>query len=67
MEFEVPNYPMVLAVAAPAFLVLLGIEWFLVSRRRIGGHYDRKDAFTSVMMGTGQLISDVLMLSLIHI
>ena len=61
MEFEAPNYPMVLAVAAPAFLVLLGIEWFLISRRRIGGHYDRKDAFTSVMMGTGQLISDVLM------
>jgi len=61
MEFEVPNYPMVLAVAAPAFLVLLGIEWFLVSRKRIGGQYERKDAITSVTMGTGQLISDVLM------
>jgi len=61
MEFEAPNYPMVLAVAAPAFLVLLGIEWFLVSRKRIGGQYDGKDAITSVTMGTGQLISDVLM------
>ena len=61
MEFETPNYPMVLAVAAPAFLVLLGIEWFLVSRKRVEGHYDRKDAVTSIAMGTGQLISDVLM------
>ena len=61
MEFDVPNYPMVLAVAAPVFLVLLCIEWFLVSRRRIGGQYERKDAYTSVAMGTGQLLSDVLM------
>jgi len=61
MEFDVPNYPMVLAVAAPAFLLLLGIEWFLISRKRLGGHYDRKDAITSIAMGTGQLISDILM------
>ena len=61
MEFDVPNYPMVLAVAAPAFFVLLCIEWFLVSQRHIGGQYERKDAFTSVAMGTGQLLSDVLM------
>jgi len=61
MEFEVPNYPMVLAVAAPLFLVLLGIEWALVSRAKLGGRYETKDAFTSVAMGTGQLLSDVLM------
>ncbi|MEP3888990.1 MAG: sterol desaturase family protein [Hellea sp.] len=61
MEYDVPNYPMVLAVAAPAFLILLGIEWVLVARKRLNGTYDRKDAFTSVAMGTGQLVSDVLM------
>ncbi|WP_034388933.1 sterol desaturase family protein [Hellea balneolensis] len=61
MEFETPDYPMVLAVAAPAFLALLIIEWFLVSRKRLSGKYDRKDAITSMVMGGGQLISDVLM------
>jgi len=59
MEFEAPNYPMVLAVAAPAFLVLLGIEWFLISRRRIGGHYDRKDAFTCGFGNFVSLIGDL--------
>jgi len=61
MEFDVPNFPPVLMVAAPAFVVLMVIEWFLVSRRKITGTYIAKDAVTSMTMGFGQLLSDVLM------
>jgi len=61
MEHDVPNFPMVLAVAAPAFVLLMAIEWFFVSRKKLAGTYIPKDAFTSLAMGTGQLLSDVLM------
>jgi len=61
MEYEVPNFPDVLVVAAPAFVALLAIEWWLVARKRIGGRYVTKDAVTSMSMGFGQLVSDILM------
>jgi len=61
MEHDVPNFPMVLAVAAPAFVLLMAIEWFFVSRKKLAGTYIPKDAFTSLAMGTGQLLSDVFM------
>jgi sterol desaturase/sphingolipid hydroxylase (fatty acid hydroxylase superfamily) len=61
MEYDVPNFPAVLVVAAPAFTLLLAIEWFLVSRRKLRGTYEAKDAMTSAAMGLGQLLSDVLM------
>ncbi len=61
MKYDVPDFPMVLAVAAPAFVVLMAIEWGLVSRKKLSGTYETKDAVTSLMMGTGQLLSDVLM------
>ncbi|MEN9017685.1 MAG: sterol desaturase family protein, partial [Hellea sp.] len=61
MEYEIPNFPAVLFWAAPIFTLLIAIEWYLVSRKRISGTYVVKDAITSSSMGVGQLISDVLM------
>ena len=61
MKYNVPDFPMVLAVAAPAFVILMAIEWALVSRKKVLGTYETKDAFTSLIMGMGQLLSDVLM------
>lgn len=61
MKYDVPDFPMVLAVAAPAFVILMAIEWGLVSHKKVIGTYQTKDAFTSLLMGTGQLLSDVLM------
>jgi len=61
MEYDIPNFPAVLVLAAPAFVLLLALEWFLVSRRKIDGRYEAKDAITSMIMGFGQLFSDVLM------
>ena len=61
MESEVPNFPPVLMVAAPAFVLLLALEWWLVARKTWGGRYVAKDAFTSSAMGFGQLASDILM------
>lgn len=61
MDAVDPNFPMILAFAAPAFVTLLALEWLLVSRQKIGGQYEKKDAISSVTMGFGQLLSDVLM------
>lgn len=56
-----PTFPMLLAIAAPAFVILLAIEWVLVSRKKLNGRYEAKDAVTSMTMGFGQLFFDVLM------
>ena len=61
MQFDVPNFPPVLMVAAPAFVILMALEWILVLKLKVGGNYDTKDAITSMAMGFGQLFSDILM------
>jgi len=61
MEDVVPNFPMILAYAAPFFVLSVVLEWFFVSRKRLKGRYETKDAFASMTMGLGNLFSDILM------
>ena len=56
-----PNFPMILAFAAPLFVASIALEWFFVSRKTLAGRYETKDAWASMMMGLGNLVSDLLM------
>jgi len=55
------HFPMILAWAAPVFVMMLSLEWILVSKGKIKGRYERKDALASITLGFGNLLSDVLM------
>jgi len=50
---------MVLAWAAPVFVLTIVIEWILVRKGKLNGTYETKDALTSMLMGLGNLISDL--------
>ena len=52
---------MVLAYAAPFFVLSVALEWWLVRKGKLAGTYETKDALTSILMGTGNLISDITM------
>ena len=52
---------MVLAWAVPFFTLSVAIEWVLVRKGKLNGAYETKDALTSMFMGVGNLISDLLM------
>jgi sterol desaturase/sphingolipid hydroxylase (fatty acid hydroxylase superfamily) len=54
-----PEFPQILVFAAPFFAVSVAIEWILVHRRKANGAYEIKDAFASISMGLGNLISDI--------
>ncbi|MEP1229242.1 MAG: sterol desaturase family protein [Litorimonas sp.] len=58
-----PNitFPLVLLWAAPVFALTLSIEWVLVSAGILKGRYERKDAISSIALGIGNLLSDILM------
>ena len=56
-----PNFPMILAFAVPLFVGSIALEWFFVSRKKLAGRYEAKDAWASMTMGLGNLISDLLM------
>lgn len=58
---DMPDFPDVLMFAAPLFALSVAIEWWLISRRRVGGAYTGKDAWASMSMGVGNLASDILM------
>ncbi len=55
------TFPMVLLWAAPIFVLLLIAEWGFVAKGKIKGHYERKDTLTSMALGFGNLLSDILM------
>jgi len=61
MPLDAPNFPMILAWAAPFFVLTVALEWALVSRGKVGGRYETKDAVTSMLMGLGNLVSDITM------
>ena len=61
MPIETPSFPMVLAYAAPFFVLSVALEWWLVRKGKLAGTYETKDALTSMLMGTGNLISDITM------
>ena len=54
------SFPMILAWAAPFFVITVALEWWLVAKGRVSGQYEWKDAFTSMTMGLGNLITDIL-------
>lgn len=56
-----PAFAPLLVYAIPAFAALLALEltWLATKRKDIG--FNGKDAFTSVIMGLGMTVSDILM------
>ena len=52
---------MVLAYAAPFFVLSVALEWWLVRKGKLAGTYETKDALTSMLMGLGNLVSDITM------
>ncbi len=59
-----PEFPLILAMAAPFFVLTVALEWWFVRKGKIAGQYNTKDALTSMFMGLGNLVSDILMASL---
>ncbi|MGB6230935.1 MAG: sterol desaturase family protein [Litorimonas sp.] len=59
METEL-SFPMVLAWAAPVFAATVALEWWWVARRGARGRYEWRDALTSMTMGLGNLVTDLL-------
>lgn len=56
-----PDFPDILMYAAPFFVLFVAIEWFFVRRKVLSGRYEVKDAWASMGMGVGNLISDLTM------
>lgn len=52
-----PEFPEILQYAAPFFALSVAVEWWLVRRKTISGRYEMKDAWTSMTMGVGNLVS----------
>ena len=51
-------------IAIPFFLVTFILEWWAVKAGRAKGHYETKDAVTSLSMGVGSVIVDSLLASI---
>lgn len=56
-----PEFPLILMYAAPFFVASVALEWWFVRRKVWVGRYGTKDAFASMTMGLGNLISDIIM------
>ncbi len=54
------NFPLVLAWAAPLFVLSVIVEWVFVNKKAISGKYQTSDAFASMTMGLGNLVTDLL-------
>lgn len=61
MLIDASTFPMVLAYAAPFFVLSIVLEWWGVRKGKLSGHYETKDALTSMLMGFGNLVSDLTM------
>lgn len=59
MEAEL-SFPDVLAWAVPFFVATVALEWLLVARGRAEGRYEWRDAVTSMTMGLGNMVTDLL-------
>lgn len=55
-----PNFPDPTLLAIPAFILFVALEWWGVHKKRLTGTYDTKDAFTSMIMGTGSSVAGIL-------
>lgn len=54
------SFPDVLAWAVPFFVITVVLEWALVRRGRAKGRYEWRDAITSMTMGLGNMVTDLL-------
>tara|TARA_R110002020_G_scaffold135207_9_gene301963 strand:+ start:2621 stop:3547 length:927 start_codon:yes stop_codon:yes gene_type:complete len=54
------SFPMILAWAAPLFVICVALEWLFVHRKKWAGRYETRDAFASMTMGIGNLATDLL-------
>jgi len=66
MEDALANFPYwnpkyILAIAGPVFFISVMLEWWGVKSGKLGGRYESKDAWASMAMGLGNLVSDILM------
>jgi len=61
MPVDTPSFPMVLAFAVPFFVLSIALEWWGVRKGKLAGSYAAKDALTSMLMGFGNLVSDLTM------
>lgn len=59
MQAPTPDFPLILAYAAPLFVLSVALEWYFISRKRLKGRYASKDVVASMTMGLGNLISDL--------
>ena len=59
MVDETMTFPPILIYAVPFFLITLLIELYLSSRREDGTSHTFKDSLASLMMGTGNLATDL--------
>jgi len=66
MEDAISNFPYwnpkyILMAAGPFFFLFVMLEWWGVKSGKLTGRYEVKDAWASMAMGFGNLISDILM------
>ncbi len=61
MPIDAPTFPLILAWAVPFFAITVALEWWFVARGKVAGRYETKDALTSMLMGFGNLVSDLAM------
>ena len=54
-----PKY--IVAIAGPFFFAFVMLEWWGVKSGKLSGRYEPKDAWASMAMGMGNLVSDILM------
>ena len=56
-----PEFPPILMYAVPFFALAVALEVLLVRYRKMDGAYEGKDAAASMIMGVGNLVSDLSM------
>lgn len=54
---DIPSLPDISSYAAPVYMVLILFEIFAILRLRAKGDYEASDTVTSLLMGTGNVIS----------
>lgn len=60
-NISTPEFPLVLAMAVPFFVLTIALEWWFIRKGKLEGTYEAKDALTSMLMGFGNLVSDIFM------
>lgn len=61
MSFDVNSFPDVTQLAIPFFILAMVIELIIVRLKTGKGDYETRDTLTSLMMGTGNVISGLLL------